>query len=541
MKQYRNITFSILLGLTLFTSCESLLEVEPEEVVLAENYLGDDAIDARSALFGILSQMQEIVGQYVVLGELRADLVDVNGNTEDELREISNHEISEGNSYADFTTLYSIINNCNFALEGIDREAYENELLEDYASILRVRTWAQMQIVINFGKLPYITKPIKTTDELDDEYPILDFDQAINQLIVNLQEITDVENVTKYTNSLGFTVFNMIPDQDILLGDLYLWSGNNVMAATHYKEFLDKNDGLYNLDTSNDTTLSLNNGVYTASTGWPFIFITDDVRTGAVINYVAFSEQFRQPNNSFSVISRQLSPSTSILTNWSNQSMAFEGVPVSAEFGDEPVSDVRSVFSNTNFEENPLISKYQYEYFTWNRAAKIYLRYAEAINNLGHSEQALAILNGIFNNPDVEPVDAPIFNNAESYLNFDIDVYFTTNNNDEPTSGDLGIRGRSSVAPVGLDIDLTSSDAKNQVRDFILNECALELAFEGNRWEDLLRFAKTNNDPSILAEAVFNKFKDSGNEAQGATIRAKLMDPANWFLPLVLPDNFVNQ
>ena len=227
MKQYRNITFSILFGLTLLTSCESLLEVEPEEVLLAEDYLGDDQIDARSALFGVLSQLQDVVGQYVVLGELRADLVNVNANSIDELQEVNNHNISEDNSYADLTTMFSIINNCNFALEGIDTDAYENQLLDDYASILRIRTWAQMQILINYGKLPYITKPIRTSDELDDTYPLLSVDQALDQLISNLAEVEGVENVTKYAGSLGFEIFDMIPDQDILLGDLHLWKGNN--------------------------------------------------------------------------------------------------------------------------------------------------------------------------------------------------------------------------------------------------------------------------------------------------------------------------
>ncbi|XMO85332.1 RagB/SusD family nutrient uptake outer membrane protein [Algibacter sp. AS12] len=532
MKQYRNITFSILLGLTLFTSCESILEVDPEEVLLADDYLGDDQLDARSALFGVLSQMQAIVAQNVVLGELRADLVNVNANTTDELREINNHEISANNSYVDFTTFYSIINNCNFALEGIDTEAYENQLLDDYASILRIRTWAQMQVLINYGKLPYITKPIRTSDELDDTYPLLNMDQALNQLIANLQEIEDVENVTKYGSSLGFSVFSMIPDQDVLLGDLYLWKGDNTMAATRYKAFLDKNLGLYNLDT-NRIVVSESNGNYTYSDGWADIF-DEGVSSNAVLNFVAFSEQFRQPNSSFAVIKNQLKPSLSLITNWKNQSMVYEDTPLEDY-------DQRAELSATINSANPQILKYQYEYFTWYRSAKVYLRYIEAINNLGHSEQALAILNGIFNNPDVEPVDAPIFNNAEGYLNFDDDFYFLYNGDDEPIFGDLGVRGRAGLAPVGLDIDLESSDAIRQVGALILNEAALELAFEGNRWEDLVRFAKTNNNPSILADAVYAKFEAAGNTAQGQTVKAKLMDESNWFLPLAIPNNFIEE
>lgn len=532
MKQFRNITFSILLGLTLFTSCEDLLDVDPEEVLLTEDYLGASKQEARSALFGVLSQLQDVVGQYVALGELRGDLANVNLNTTDELREINNHDISADNSYADLTTMFSIINNCNFALEGIDTEAYEGELLDDYASILRIRTWVQMQVLINYGKLPYITKPIKTSDELDDTYPVLTVDQALNQLILNLAEIEGVENVTKYVGSLGFSIFNMIPDQDILLGDLHLWKGKNELAATRYKAFLDKFPGVYIL-SSNTINVSENNGNYTYSDGWADIF-GENVRTNEVINYVAFSEQFRQPNNSFEVITNQLRPSLAIISNWNSQSMGYEGLPV------EDNLDVRAGLSATIDEVEPLISKYQYEYFSWNRAAKVYLRYAEAINYAGHPEQALVALNGIFNNPDVRPVDAPIFDNVEDYLNFDMEIYYTVNSSDEPTSGSRGVRGRAGLAPVGLDIDLSNtSDAMEQVGVLILNEAALELAFEGNRWEDLMRFSLRSNDPSILADAVANKFITAGESGVAASIGQKLLNPENWYLPLTIPDNFV--
>ncbi|MEP5341812.1 MAG: RagB/SusD family nutrient uptake outer membrane protein [Algibacter sp.] len=533
MKQYRNITFSILLGLTLFTSCENLLEVEPEEVVFADDYLQGDEIDARSALFGVLSQLQEVAGQYVVLGELRADLVNINANSNDEIREINNHDISEGNSYADLTTLFSIINNCNFALEGIDTEANENQLLDDYASILRIRTWSQMQILINYGKLPYITQPIKTSNELDDTYPLLTIDQALDQLISNLQEVEGVENVTKYPGSLGFSIFNMIPDQNILLGDLHLWKGNNVLAAIHYKAFLEESvtsSGAYNLNVY-VTDVTENNGNFTYSDDWAEIF-GENIRTSEVINYVAFSEQFRQPNNAFSVITSQLKPSLSIISNWMSQSMAFEGEPV------EEGLDIRGGLSATINSANPVITKYQLEYFAWNRAAKIYLRYAEAINYAGHSEQALAILNGIQNNPDGASIDAPLFGNDEAYLNFD--EFYTYNVLEQPSGGNSGVRGRAGLAAVGGDIDLESAEAQDLVGALILNEAALELAFEGNRWEDLLRFSRRDNNPNILADAVEDKFVTAGDAGLGATIKQKLQNPENWYLPLTIPDNFVS-
>ena len=537
MKRYINITLGILLGLTIFTSCEDFLDVTPEEVLLSDDYLGDDELDARSALFGVLAQMQDLVGQYVVLGEMRADLVNVNGNTVDEIRQINNHDVSENNSFADPTTLFSIINNCNFALEGIDTEAYENQLFDDYASILRIRTWAQMQILINYGELPYITEPIRTNEDLEKNYPLLSRDEALDQLIANLQPIADVDNVTKYENSLGFNIFKMIPDQNILLGDLNLWRGNNVQAAIHYKQFLDDNvsGGLYNLSSYNVTVSPSGTG-YSVTSRWNGIF-DESIAGNEVINYIAFSEQYRQPNDSYEVLTTQMKPSELAILKWSEQFMAYEGEPITTGF----TGDVRTLETDSYFGEGDLatITKYQLEYFVWNRVAKIYLRYAEAINYAGYPDHALAIVNGIFNNPDVAPVDAPVFNNAEAFLNFDVDQYYSVDSSDEPVSGNLGIRGRVSMAPVSIAEGLTEAEKIEAVGALILEEAALELAFEGNRWEDLMRFALRSNDPSLLANAVANKFETSGDIAGANAIQQKLMNPENWFLPLEIPENFI--
>ncbi|MBP0903986.1 RagB/SusD family nutrient uptake outer membrane protein [Mariniflexile gromovii] len=544
MKQYKNIFLSLLFASTLLTSCESLLDVSPEEVLLEEDYLGDNKLDARSALFGVLSQMQEITGQYIVLGEMRADLADVTANAEDDIRQINTHNINPNNKYINPSVLFSIINNCNFAINGIDTEAYDGILEDDYASIMRIRTWAQIQILINYGKLPYITKPIANTQDLKENYPLLTFEQGIDQLIQNLESVAGIENVTKYENSLGYNIFSMIPDNDVLLGDLHLWKGSYVTAATYYKTFLDKNvfnTGSYNL-TSNTVATNLSGGNYSVSTGWPSIFLSESVTNNEVINYTAFSDQFRQPNSSFKVLTNQMKPSTLAISNWDSQFKSYlGGATYPGGEGDNRTIPDNNGNPSSYFGsgENARIAKYQYEYFIWNRAARVYLRYAEAINYAGHTEQALAVVNGIFNSTTIPTTsNSPFLNNPESYLNFATGTYYIANSSGTITAGNQGIRGRVDVAPISVDSNLSEQETIQAVGQIILNEAALELAFEGTRWEDLIRFAKRNSDPSIVADAVASKFASAGDAATATTVQQKLMNPDNWFLPLAIPENF---
>lgn len=76
--------------------------------------------------------------------------------------------------------------------------------------------------------------------------------------------------------------------------------------------------------------------------------------------------------------------------------------------------------------------------------------------------------------------------------------------------------------------DFTSNPFKQQLylEEEIMNERARELAFEGERFYDLVRVAKRRNDPSYLAERVSAKFPAGERER----IYNLLMDENNWYI-----------
>lgn len=89
-----------------------------------------------------------------------------------------------------------------------------------------------------------------------------------------------------------------------------------------------------------------------------------------------------------------------------------------------------------------------------------------------------------------------------------------------------------------VDYGITDADRANYVRDLIIDESALELAFEGYRFTDLIRFAEAAGDVDVLAKRVAGRaYENSVNyynpEYQyDADLYQKLTDKANWFIPV---------
>jgi len=77
-------------------------------------------------------------------------------------------------------------------------------------------------------------------------------------------------------------------------------------------------------------------------------------------------------------------------------------------------------------------------------------------------------------------------------------------------------------------IDLTGDFQGKQeyLEELVLDERARELAFEGERFYDLMRVAKRRNDPDFLASRVAQKFPPERRQ----DIYNHLLDEQNWYI-----------
>ncbi|WP_442590970.1 RagB/SusD family nutrient uptake outer membrane protein [Pedobacter sp. AW31-3R] len=558
----------LLVVLMMHSSCKKVLDIDPEQTLAAEN-MYRNVFDADAAVIGIYGKLQSLAGQYVVLNELRGDLLEVTANASPDLKQVSTHQVAIGNPYADPRPFYEVIFYCNDALKNFDvmlkdKKFTTAEYNSRYADIGAVRSWLYLQLGIHFGTVPYVTHPFEKVEELKDvsKYPRLNFKQLLQELITFTERLPTLAPYPAATSLVttvdGYSTAKFFVDKQILLGDLYLWNNDYLKAATSYKAVMERYttsaDGVEQFDfykvryaeaaSNNDLAVgyiryqeqNLGSLINSNTQGWKSMFARsqDVLWNSEWIWVLPFNKNFAPVNPFIDLFAvkggkYQVKPSQTAISNWGSQTQQ-NGFSF----------DARGLFSYASDSGQPVVSKYTYNYnfllplektgnwFLY-RAALLHLHYAEAANRDHQGKVAWALVNyGIASAyDDAANTDKTNLQQSHEAAPYDFDArYGTAPYFRGPWHRNAGIRGRAYLTPLASALQ----DDQLGLEDAILNEAGLELAYEGNRWPDLLRIALRRNDASFLADKIGDKLEKDGY-TDAAAVRARLLDKANWYLP----------
>jgi hypothetical protein len=554
------------------SSCSDYLDVQPEDK-LVEEQMYRNIYDADAAVIGVYGKFMALAEKNVILNEMRADLMTTTRNSSPFLKEISEHNVSPNNPYANPKDFYVVIQNCNNVLKNFDimleKKRFTQEQYDQrYSDIGAIRSWVYLQLGIHYGSVPYITEPIETIEDVKNisKYPKLSFNQLLDQLVLFTENLPYKDlyaaGSSMVINIDGYNTAKFFINKECLLGDLQLWKGNYMEAAAHYKNVMETgtkggaDTELYNtyrvkfaeVTTHDDLAVGyLRYSEQDATTlinsntqGWRSIFARDRdaLWNTEWIWSLPFENNFAPKNPFITLFSNKngdylVKPSQSAIDLWNNQ-IQNNNIPYDAR---------GPKFTYNIVNGDPVIMKYLYsseavastgiantkgQWFLY-RAAKLHLRYAEASNRDNQQKVAYAILNyGINDTFTISPEPTDVTNIQQTKLPFPYD--FDARMGDYPFfrgnwHRGAGIRGRAYTKAVGA-----VGDDMITTENHIIDEDALELAYEGNRWEDLVRVALRRNDPSFLADKIYEKLSKEGN-GKASEVRSKLMNVNNWYLP----------
>lgn len=582
MKKITLLEFAVvLMMLVSLSACKKVFDIQPEDQLDKANAY-QNVYDADAAVIGIYGKFMGLAEQYVVLNELRADLLDVTTNANEALRQINTHTATENNPYANPKPFYELILNCNDVLENFkimvkDKKMNEDQFNQRYSDIVALRSFLYLQLGIHWGEVPYVTSTLKNVDEVKNtaNFKRIPFNQLIDSLIT-ATEVIPFKDIYPTGSGLtitvdGYQTQKFFINKKVMLGDLYLWKGNYQKSAEYYRQVMEYATTAYGFGEEYYSVYRMgwagNSNHYVtysrpgdASTlayndGWRIIFeqpFGSRSQTMEWIWVLPFDNKFR-PENSliklFSPVGGQylLRPSQEVFDLWDGETQRpatnSTGITTAIPY------DARKLLSTMTIGGQPVAMKYLYNYINWAtgttatplikngkwflfRQTHLHMRYAEAANRMGKHRIAWALMSGGFAAAYPAPTsDVTNYHNTltEPYP-FNFDARNSGNSGVPYYRADwyrqIGIRARANITDWQI-----SSDSLNTIETGIIKEGALENAFEGTRWPDLLRVAIRKNDPAFIADKVYNKLVKSGIAAGAASAaRAKLM-ARDWYLP----------
>lgn len=548
MKAFRTkIRYAILFAVTLtmasLPSCEAL-DIDPEDS-LTQSEVYNDYKDLFTIKLGLYDIMQSLVEQSFVLGECRADLVVAGPGAKGKYADVAeflDNNISDDNRYISWAGYYQLINQCNDALVKFPIVKMKQPKLEEgtpddpktlpamYKHIvgetLWLRAWAYFKLVQNWGDVPFYTEPIYTIEsaEKDAVNRIVSQDSILNQLERDLayafrycefnwgwanlpgawnhETVNMCAVVSLYTDVLmyrqkyqkawdvaskivegGYTsTFNEdFHNSFDLSAQNYTWEapnenpwfkinfrwGNESSHEGAYREeglvlaFSQENSG-HNPERHPLTAWTNNRyndgGLYVVKPSYPSI------------QYFMGADQYAERGEFGSYfIDEEYSAGNADTIIWKYVGVAcYKEADAAGEEGEEGSTasgPAKKKPKMTDVRRRGVDRSLGYGNINICRTAGLWLRAAEAANRIGLGTKAIQLLN-------------EVRTRAEA--------------GQSPTKNDASVE---------------------EIEDAILEERALELAYEGERWYDLVAVAVRRNDPNYLINKIVAKAPQAEKEA----------------------------
>lgn len=643
------IAIAAVMGLGSLFSCSDMLETESTQRLFDPSL--DQKTDSMYYAFGVLQALQGVADQYYMQGEMRGDLVKVIPNlTDKNLQELANFSATTTNKYDSAYQYYRVINNCNYYIAHRDTTLLTGSTLvakNEYVAIKAIRAWAYLQLVRNYGSVPFVTEPLTSISQIEStDFPMMDINGIVSALAPDLAQYTGTPcpdhgdfaiGSTNWGTSMTISSDLFYIPVDVILGDLYLENNDYANAVKYYVNFLTQ------VSTENtrvprfvatpsfrgfNSNIPENYGscsfVGSITYGYSNIFSTttgiyDNISfiqmpmnklqgiTTMLPSYYGYDFYASNRNEQYDADNIQLTPADSYkelvdTTSFYYSIAGGNGAVGSAQIGDMRFSDYSQTMTMSEDEEYIFIQKLNLARISLYRTATVWLHLAEALNRLGHPDLAFAILKDGLSDAVIDyAVMREDENETLGYITEDSKKLITEtypllsaaniakfpkalslgihargcgmtadyDANDNYTPGltpyQLGriagyklnylmekfpeVAGKIDIAELEendylskviegkplpeseteINYTLSKADVINAVEDLLCDEYALEFAFEGTRYYDLMRLARHKN-ADLHYGANFggiwlkDKLKDKNPQKDLSNID-------NWYLP----------
>ena len=222
-----------------------------EDMFTAENKLVTTDLAPKDTLYqvmGIVQRMQKLADRTVLLGEVRADLVEVDPiHASADIQELAANNVSTTNAYNRPADYYAVINNCNIYLAHVDSMRYgqgtDRYFEKEVCAVKCFRAWCYLELLKIYGEVPFVTEPVVTSDAAEAIVASgkkSGMDEILSFLINDLAKYPYMDDNNDLSQSYGNQSYagirydKMFIPVRALLGELYLWRGSYTQNQSDY-------------------------------------------------------------------------------------------------------------------------------------------------------------------------------------------------------------------------------------------------------------------------------------------------------------------
>ncbi|MCM4157231.1 RagB/SusD family nutrient uptake outer membrane protein [Gramella sp. AN32] len=477
----------VLLVVMILQSCDDYLDLKPEDGTVRQEFYQTKE-DVQAAVIGIYDAMlnqpagvndRPLTDYLFMWGEMRADMVLATEYASNDERDITRFNILDTNPITTWSAFYRIINFCNTVIElapGVLEKdpTFTQEQLDSYvAEALTIRAYLYFTLTRTFRDVP-LKLDATLTDQDNFQIPKSSQQEILEQIALDLKEAEGKakENYGSPAANKGRITKYAI---NALQADVYLWledynstvqACNKVINSGNYA-LIPANNSWFNIvfaeGNSTESIFELQYSLNNLNPFYDMFFERPRYTASARVTEEVFGVNFQDPTK------KDIRGDRASLVAINNYIYKYIGLTTN-ERKSRATSDTH--------------------WFVY-RYADILLMKAEALNQMGDNEGALALIGQV----------------RERATALD-----QTERNPSDTEG---------------------------ITDYILEERAREFAFEGKRWFDVLRNAKRNNYERIdllLSMAAYSVPSDIQQ-----SVLAKLEDSNSHYLPIYFYELYANK
>jgi starch-binding outer membrane protein, SusD/RagB family len=452
-------------------SCNNWMELIPPEGLIKEEFWKSKE-DVEAVLMAAYESFSVMDRSLFLYGELRGDLLKGGLNQSSEEQNIMENNIYPDNSFCNWANFYKVINYCNEVIKNAPLVQKIDNTFNDFhkqgymAEAYFLRSLCYFYLVRIYHEVPLMLDPTDS-DNTDVYLPKSTEEVVLTQIVNDLNENRAFAPSGSFITVAANKGRASKAAYDALLADIALWRFKYDEVLSHVEK----------IEAVEDLLLM-------PGAKWFEIFYPGNSLES--IFEFQYDGNIDQPNGTFDLTqqySLQYSSSQKAIEifayEFTSELVRGEDVSISKisennfiiwkYVGQAP--DGKTVRSGTD--------RYGCNWIVY-RLADVLLMKAEALSQLGRYNEAMQIVNEI--------------------------------------------RDRANVA--------TRSIAFNAVafEDAILEERALEFAYEGKRWFDLLRMGRRNN--FARKNKLIEVMVSNASSTQKRVLAAKLTNPLGWYLPI---------